>query len=130
MLKDLNTDVANEIVVHLIETTKNGRFIEFNQEKGIVLWFDKIKNEYIVHSVQKGSNDNWCLENGSYFDNADSAMLCFLKRKGIKLDIEIDFSEEDIDNLRGGESFNWTYTDKKYKYLEVDVKIYNSALEQ
>lgn len=128
MLKDLNINVANEIVVHLIETTKKGRFIEFNQEKGIVLWFDKIKNEYIVHSVQKGVNDEWCLEHGNYFDNPDSAMLCYLKRKGIKLDIEIDFSEEDIEDLRSGESFNWTYPELKYASLDINVKIFNSSI--
>ncbi len=128
MIKELNPEIANEIVVHLIESTKKGRFIEFCQEKALVLWFDKIKKEYIVHSVLKGANDTWCLENGNYFDNPDSAMLCFLKRKGIKLDIEIDFSEEDIEDLKSGESFNWTFPEIKYASLEIDVKIFNSSL--
>ena len=61
MIKELNPEIANEIVVHLIESTKKGRFIEFCQEKALVLWFDKIKKEYIVHSVLKGANDTWCL---------------------------------------------------------------------
>ena len=67
-------------------------------------------------------------ENGNYFDNPDSAMLCFLKRKGIKLDIEIDFSEEDIEDLKSGESFNWTFPEIKYASLEIDVKNFNSSL--
>ena len=126
MIKDLNPTTANEIVVHLIESTKKGRFIEFCQEKALVLWFNKTKNEYVVHSVLKGTNDNWCLENGNYFDNSDSAMLCFLKRKGIKLDIEIDFSEEDIEDLKNGEAFNWTY-EEKLAALEINVKLYNNT---
>lgn len=115
-------------VVNLIENTKKGRFIEFCEEKSIVLWFDNFKKEYIVHTVLlNGSNEEWCLENGSYFNNPDSAMLCYLEKKGIKLKIEIDFSEEDIEELRRGESFDWTYTDIKYQSLDVDVKIYNSS---
>ena len=29
MIKELNPEIANEIVVHLIESTKKGRVIEF-----------------------------------------------------------------------------------------------------
>ena len=51
MIKELNPEIANEIVVHLIESTKKGRFIEFCQEKALVLWFDKIKKEYILFFI-------------------------------------------------------------------------------
>ena len=57
-------------------------------------------------------------------------MLTYLKRKGIKLDIEIDFSNEDVEDLKSGESINWTFTENKYASLEINVRIYNSALEQ
>ena len=55
-----------------------------------------------------------------------------LKKLGYK-EVEcviVDLSEEDVEDLKNGESFNWTYTDTKYESLEINVRIYNSALEQ
>ena len=42
------------------------------------------------------------------------------------VDIEIDFSNVDVEDLKSGESINWTFTENKYASLEINVRIYNS----
>lgn len=39
-----------------------------------------------------------------------------------KESIEVDISEEDMEDLRGGKTFNWTFDGK---YLPVDIKLTN-----
>ncbi len=114
-----------------------GSLITFDEATKTVFWFSPKDNKYSVATVERGSNDvisesnpyGYRLENVKVFYNIDAAMLTYLKRKGIKLHIDIDFSEEDIEDLRSGESFNWTYTDIKYESLEINVRIYNSEFQ-
>ena len=50
-----------------------------------------------------------------------------------RFDLVVRFAannRESIEDLKNGESFNWTYTDTKYESLEINVRIYNSALVQ
>lgn len=111
-----------------------GSLITFDEATKTVFWFSPKNKKYSVATLEKGADwfigeldtNDYHLENVKDFDDIDAAMLTYLKRKGIKLDIEIDFSEEDIEDLRSGESFNWTYTDIKYESLEINVRIYNS----
>lgn len=111
-----------------------GSLITFDEATKTVFWFSQKNKKYSVATLEKGADwfigeldtNDYHLENVKDFDDIDAAMLTYLKRKGIKLDIEIDFSEEDIEDLKSGESFNWTYTDIKYESLEINVRIYNS----
>ena len=115
-----------------------GSLITFDEATKTVFWFSQKNKKYSVATLEKGADwfigeldtNDYHLENVKDFDDIDAAMLTYLKRKGIKLDIEIDLSEEDIEDLRSGDSFNWTFTENKYASLEINVRIYNSALEQ
>lgn len=114
-----------------------GTLITFDKATKTVFWFSPKDNKYSVATLEKGADwfigeldsNDYHLENIKDFDDIDAAMLTYLKRKDIKLDIEIDFSEEDIEDLKSGESFNWTYTDIKYESLEINVRIYNSEYQ-
>ena len=114
-----------------------GSLITFDEATKTVFWFSQKNKKYSVATLEKGADwfigeldtNDYHLENVKDFDDIDAAMLTYLKRKGIKLDIEIDFSEEDIEDLKSGESFNWTYTDIKYESLEINVRIYNSEYQ-
>lgn len=125
-IQDVESSQAFEIVEELIEKFNSGRLIHFDQKSALVLWYHTTKNEYIVHNVYKGL-DKWVLENGNYLDDADDAMLAFLKRKGKKLSISVNLSEEDIEDLRSGSVFNWTYPDESG--IEVDVELYQGDEE-
>lgn len=120
-IQNMESSQAFEIVKQLIEKFNSGRLIHFDQKSALVLWYCTFKNEYIVHNVYKGPN-KWVLENGNYLNDADDAMLAFLKRKGKKLNISVSLSEEDIEDLRSGSVFNWTYSDGSG--IEVDVELY------
>ena len=114
-----------------------GSLITFDEATKTVFWFSQKNKKYSVATLEKGADwfigeldsNDYHLENVKDFDDIDAAMLTYLKRKGIKLDIEIDFSEEDIEDLKSSESFNWTYTDIKYESLEINVRIYNSEYQ-
>ena len=114
-----------------------GSLITFDEATKTVFWFSQKNKKYSVATLEKGADwfigeldtNDYHLENVKDFDDIDAAMLTYLKRKGIKLDIEIDLSEEDIEDLKSGESFNWTYTDIKYESLEINVRIYNSEYQ-
>ena len=114
-----------------------GTLITFDKTSRTVLWHSISNNKYSVATLEKGADwfigeldtNDYHLENVKDFDDIDAAMLTYLKRKGIKLDIEIDLSEEDVEDLKNGESFNWTYTDTKYESLEINVRIYNSEFQ-
>jgi len=125
-IQDVESSQAFEIVEELIEKFNSGRLIHFDQKSALVLWYHTSKNEYIVHNVYKGL-DKWVLENGNYLDDADDAMLAFLKRKGKKLSISVNLSEEDIEDLRSGSVFNWTYPDESG--IEVDVELFQGDEE-
>ena len=113
-----------------------GSLITFDEATKTVFWFSQKNKKYSVATLEKGADwfigeldsNDYHLENVKDFDDIDAAMLTYLKRKGIKLDIEIDFSEEDIEDLRSGESFNWTYPELKYASLDINVKIFNSSI--
>ena len=115
-----------------------GSLITFDEATKTVFWFSQKNKKYSVATLEKGADwfigeldsNDYHLENVKDFDDIDAAMLTYLKRKGIKLDIEIDLSEEDVEDLKSGESINWTFTENKYASLEINVRIYNSALEQ
>ena len=133
MLNKLNTEVPNDLMSSLISYLE-GTLITFDKTSRTVLWHSISNNKYSVATLEKGADwfigeldtNDYHLENVKDFDDIDAAMLTYLKRKGIKLNIDIDFSEEDIEDLKSGESFNWTYTDTKYESLEINVRIYNS----
>lgn len=137
MLNKLNTEVTNDLMSSLISYLE-GTLITFDKTSRTVLWHSISNNKYSVATLEKGADwfigeldtNDYHLENVKDFDDIDAAMLTYLKRKGIKLDIEIDFSNEDVEDLKSGESINWTFTENKYASLEINVRIYNSALEQ
>ena len=114
-----------------------GSLITFDEATKTVFWFSQKNKKYSVATLEKGADwfigeldtNDYHLENVKDFDDIDAAMLTYLKRKGIKLDIEIDLSEEDIEDLRSGDSFNWTFTENKYASLEINVRIYNSEFQ-
>jgi hypothetical protein len=85
-----------------------GSLITFDEATKTVFWFSQKNKKYSVATLEKGADwfigeldsNDYHLENVKDFDDIDAAMLTYLKRKGIKLDIEIDFSEEDIEDLK------------------------------
>ena len=137
MLNKLNTEVPNDLMSSLISYLE-GTLITFDKTSRTVLWHSISNNKYSIATLEKGADwfigeldtNDYHLENVKDFDDIDAAMLTYLIRKGIKLDIEIDLSEEDVEDLKSGESINWTFTENKYASLEINVRIYNSALEQ
>lgn len=85
-----------------------GSLITFDEATKTVFWFSQKNKKYSVATLEKGADwfigeldtNDYHLENVKDFDDIDAAMLTYLKRKGIKLNIDIDFSEEDIEDLK------------------------------
>ena len=129
LIQEMEPTQAQEAVKELIEKSNNGRFIQFDQKKAIVLWQSLRNNEYVVHKVCAGL-DKLVLENGNYFhpDNADDAMLKFLARKGKRVAIEVYFSEEDVEDLKNGSSFDWAY--ESGSGIMVDISIMPASEEE
>ena len=107
MLNKLNTEVPNDLMSSLISYLE-GTLITFDKTSRTVLWHSISNNKYSVATLEKGADwfigeldtNDYHLENVKDFDDIDAAMLTYLKRKGIKLNIDIDFSEEDIEDLK------------------------------
>lgn len=92
MLKDLPILIATGIVEEIIQD-KSGRFIELNHENEIVLWYNPIKNEYVIHKVVY-AKDKWVLEYGNYFENSIDGMKKFIDRcSKNELDVDVLFKE-------------------------------------
>ena len=104
MLNKLNTEVPNDLMSSLISYLE-GTLITFDKTSRTVLWHSISNNKYSVATLEKGADwfigeldtNDYHLENVKDFDDIDAAMLTYLKRKGIKLDIEIDLSVTGID---------------------------------
>ncbi len=126
LIQEMEPTQAQMEVKELIEKNLNGRLIQFDQKTALVLWQSLRNNEYVVHEVFTGL-EKLVLENGNYFhpNNADDAMLKFLARKGKRVVIEVYISEEDIENLRDGSSFDWAY--QSNFDIMVDVAIVPSS---
>lgn len=88
----------------------NGNIIYLDEEAKIVLW--QKGSEFIVHNIYS-TEDKFFLENGNYANDIEEGMLKFLTKKNLSLNIKISLSEEDINDLRSGEAFNWRYNDLK-----------------
>ena len=108
-----------ERVKKLIEDNQ-GELIYFDNKSKIVLW--SVEDEFRVHRVVE-NNKELSLSNGDYSNNIDDAMLKYLERKGVALNIDLKFTECDLDILNNNETMDWTFNDKK-SGIQVNVHLF------
>jgi hypothetical protein len=80
--------------------------------------------EYMVHHVVHNNSGSIGLEWGHYLSNFSDACLAYyeLRHGGVK--VEIPLTEEDLDDLKRGESFNWSFK-TSCGNLTVETRIFN-----
>ena len=88
---------------------------------------DKINNMHMGKLIHMLSHE---MKRNQPIDKVIKADLTIMQKHILKFilleTMHKDLYQKDIEDLRSGEPFNWTYTDTKYESLEINVRIYNS----
>lgn len=85
------------------------------------------EEKWMIHKVCTQDDCRITLEDGSYLDSFEDAIMVWLKRTNKKFQIEIPFEEEDIRDMdcdiykKQSTVFDWTFDTKEG--ISVDVKI-------
>ena len=122
--------MTNYFVSNLVKEIfgKDSSLIYFDEDSHLVISNRYSENiggdnlEYMVHHfIYDEESGKGFLENGNYLHSFDQAILQYLQRKNIKPKIIVPLSESDIQDLRYGESFDWTF--KSNGLINIDVVI-------
>lgn len=116
----------------LIKNFHDCELIQFDEDSNLVIskrkrYYSKeeFEWEYMVHHFilnEKEPNKS-SLESGNYCSSFETAIFKYLQRKEIRLNLDlIEFTQNDIDTLREGDSLEWGYPTDEGIYINVNLK--------
>jgi uncharacterized protein YqkB len=126
-----NPSLEDKVVDSLEAAFGDAKLIQFDKEHMLVMSKrTKLENEeYMIHKAIEREDGSIFLQDGSYVNDFSSICLIFLERKGESVSIDVPLSEEDIEFLKDGESFNWNFRTACVG-LKINTRVFNESLEE